>query len=237
MPENPQPRPDDPYDEYPFVHQGEEREDLEWIGVGNGTEFGTPVVYEPETHSVYEAEFDPDEERVNVDESEDRQLEEDESIGGYVAEVGDDLGWNWLSEFAHDHLENTGHDAHLDVIDATFERRNVAETADHDLGFYGDFTYRDDDGRVHTLERQFDVFTDEAHRTEIDQPVAVVRETYLTAEEPGTERRAGDAEMEGQTRRELPVDVDPDTGAELATIDEFCREWHEAHPEPLESSR
>lgn len=237
MAENPHPRPDDPDGEYPFVHRGENREDLEWIGVGDGPGLGTPVVYEPENHSVYEAEFDQEAEHVRVDESEKRELDEGESIRDVVAEVGDELGWTWLSAFAHDDLETTGHDAHLDVIDAAFERRNVPESADYDLGFYGDFTYRDDDGRVHTLERRFDVFTDEAHRTETDQPVAVVRETYLTAADPRAESRAGDAEKEGQTRREIPVDVDPDTGAELATIDEFCREWHEAHPEPFESSR
>lgn len=222
---------------YPIIHENERRGDLEWIGLGARSGAGAPRVYDPKNDTVFGARFDEDHEQVHVDESEKRQLEDDETIGDYVAEVADDIGWNWLSEFAHDQLETTGHDAHMDVIDATFDRRNVAADADYDVGFFGSFTYRDDDGRIHTLEREFDVYTDEAHRSQANQPVAVIDETYLTATEPNEDRRAGDAAVESQTRREIPVDVDPDTGAELATIDEFCREWHEAHPEPLESSR
>lgn len=222
---------------YPIIHENERRSDLEWIGLGASSGAGAPRVYDPENDTIFEARFDEDEEEVHVDESETRQLEDDETIGDYVAEVGDDLGWTWLSGFAHDHLETTGHDAHMDVIDATFDRRNVATDADYDVGFLGSFTYRDDDGRVHTLEREFDVYTDEAYRTQADQPVAVVEERYLTAQDPNAESRAGDAVMDAKTRREIAVDADPDTGAELATIDEFCREWHEAHPEPLEPAR
>ena len=221
---------------YPIVHEDERRGDLEWIGLGANAGAGAPRVYDPGNDTVFGGSFDEAEGRVHLDESDRRQLEDDETIGDYVAEVSAEHGWTWLSEFAHDHLETTGHDAHMDVIDATFDRRNVAEDADYDLGFSGSFTYRDDDGRVHTLERKFDVYTDEAHRTEADQPIAVVDERYLTAEEPNAESRAGDATLESENRREVAVDVDPDTGAELATIDEFCREWHEAHPEPLDPS-
>lgn len=230
-------RPPGDREGYPIVFGDERREDLEWIGFSRSSGTRSPRVYDPENDAVYEGTFDEDEKRVSVDEGDRRDLDDEETVGDYVAEVGDDLGWHWLSAFAHDHLETTGHEAHLDVIDATFDRRNVAAEADYDLGFVGTFTYRDDDGRVHTLERQFDVYTDESRRTQADQPVAVVEERYLTATDPEAESRAGDAEMEGRSRREVAVDADPDTGAELATIDEFCREWHEAHPEPLESTR
>lgn len=221
---------------YPVIHENERRDDLEWVGIGANSGAGAPRVYDPKNDTVFGGTVDEDEERVRVDESEKRELADDETVGDYVAEVGDDLGWTWLSDFAHGHLETTGHDAHMDVIDATFDRRNLPSDVEYELGFFGSFTYRDEDGRVHTLEREFDVYTDESHRTEANQPVAVVEERYLTAREPDAESRAGDADLEERTSREIAVDVDPDTGSELATIDEFCREWHEAHPEPLEST-
>lgn len=237
MSDNPQRTTGDDEAGHPIVHENERRGDLEWIGLGTNSGAGAPRVYDPKKDTVFGGSFDEEEGQVHVDESERRPLDDDETLGEYIAEVGDDHGWAWLSEFAHEHLETTGHDAHMDVIDATFDRENVANDADYDVGFFGSFTYRDDDGRVHTLEREFEVYTDESYRTEADQPVAVVEERFLTANGPEAESRVGDAELEQKNRREIAVDVDPDTGAELATIDEFCREWHEAHPEPLDSSR
>lgn len=223
---------DDGYTEYSIIHGDEERTDLEWVGVGPGA----PRVFDRQSEVIYGGEIDEDEREVRVDEDERRELDDEETLGDYVAEVGDDLGWTWLSSFAHDNLETTGHEAHMDVIDAKFDRRNVVDDADYDVGFFGSFTYRDDDGRVHTLERQFDVYTDDASRTGADQPVVVVEEAYLTAADDNPESRVGDADLEGKTRREFPVDVDPDAEDERAAIHEFCREWHESHPEPMDSS-
>ncbi len=226
---------DHPYEEYEIVRESERTDDVRWIGIGEGSSMAAPWMYDENEGAVYPGEVDDEEEVVRVNEEERRELDEDETLGDHLVELGDEHGWTWLSEFAHENMETTDHDAHLDVVDVEFDRRNVADGAEYDLGFFGSFTYRDDDGRVHTLERQFDVYTDESRRTETDRPVAVVEETYLTAKEPQEQRRAGDAEREGQTSRELPIDVDPDAVDERAAIQERVEEWHEAHPEPLES--
>ena len=227
---------DHPYEEYEIVREREKTDDVRWIGIGEGSSMAAPWMYDENEGAMYPGEVDDEERIVRVNENERRDLDENETLGDRVAEIGDDHGWHWLSEFAHENLETTDHDAHMDVIDAKFDRRNVADDADYDVGFFGSFTYRDDDGRVHTLEREFQVFTDEAHRTETDMPVAVVEETYLTAEEPMADRRAGDAELENQTSRELPIEIDPDAADELVAIHEFCEEWHESHPEPMGAS-
>ncbi|WP_225333286.1 hypothetical protein [Halomicrobium urmianum] len=222
------------YRDYPIVYQGQRRDDFEWIGVGGGAGFGNPRVYDPDDHAVYRAEVDEDAGHATVDEAERRDLDENETLGDAVAEFGEEHGWTWLSDFAHDHMDTSDHPG-TNVIDREFQRRNLAESADADVGFFGSYTYRDDDGRVHTLEREFEVHTDESRRTQTGQPVAVVEEAYLTAEEPNEESRAGDAELESRTRREVPVDVDPDAG--VAEIAAFCEEWHEANPEPISRTR
>lgn len=219
--------PDGDYDEYAIRHDDDTQYNFEWLGLGYGAGYRTARVFEPDTERVYEGEIDDEEQHIRLDEDEAHELDEDETIGDYIARVGNDLGWAWLSEFAHDNLETTGHDASMDVIDATFDRRNVADDADFDAGFFGSYTYRDDDGHVHTLEREFDVYTDE------DQPVVSVEEVFLSAIEPDAESRAGDAAVEARTSREIPCDVGPNQTEDLAAIDEFCREWHQSHPDPL----
>ncbi len=219
-----------PYWDYPIVHEGEQQDGYEWIGVTGGAGYGTPRVYDPQSRVIYEGDFDEDEEHVQVVETDLRELGDDDTLGDHVAAVGEEHGWTWLSEFAHEHMDTSDHPG-TNVIDREFERRNLLDDADADLGFFGSYTYRDDDGRVHTLEREFEVYTDESRRTQAGQPVAVVEESFLTAEAPDEERRAGDAELESQTRREIPVGVDPDAGD--AEIEAFCEEWHEANPEPI----
>lgn len=222
------------YDDSPVIRSdnGGPTSDHEIIGYTFGGGHGNPRVLEPDTNTVYGAELNEEEGHVRIDENDAYELGEDETLGDYITSVGDDLGWTWLSSFARDTLETTGHDAHMDVIDTAFDRRIVSDSADYAAGFSGSFTYRDRDGHVHTLERQFDVYTDERHRTESGQPVALVKESYLTSEQTETDGRAGATKKEGQNRREIPIKIESDTGGELAAIHEFCREWHETRPTP-----
>lgn len=218
------------YRDYPFVINGEEREELEWVGVAPGANYGVPQAYDPEEQAVYKGEVDEEAEHIRIDEEGKRHLDEDETLGDHVESMAEEHGWTWLSEFAHDHLETTEHEAGLHVIHSEFNKRNVSDDADYDLGYFGSFTFRDDDGRVHTLERQFNVYHDDGDRTGTGQPRAVLKETLLTAEAPDEERRAGDAELDAEDSREVRLDIEP--GAGDAAIQTAVKEWHEAHPEP-----
>ena len=107
-----------------------------------------------------------------------------------------------------------------------FERRVVPDDAAYEDAFWGSHTYDDDTGRVHTIERLFEVYTDSEHG-ETENPVVAIEETHLVAEEPREETRAGDAEQVDQTTHEAVIDVDSDQAT--VSVMDWCEEWHESH--------
>ena len=107
-----------------------------------------------------------------------------------------------------------------------FERRLVPDDAEYEDAFWGSYTYDDETGRVHTIERMFKVYADYEHR-ENDNPVVVIEETHLVAEPPQEETRAGDADQVDQTTQEVIPDVNSDY--EEVAVMEWCEDWHESH--------
>ena len=107
-----------------------------------------------------------------------------------------------------------------------FERRVVPDDAEHEDAFWGSYTYDDETGRVHTVERMFTVYAD-PERRENDNPVVAIEETHLVAEAPEEETRAGDADQIDKTTHQEVIDVDPDH--EEASVMDWCKDWHESH--------
>lgn len=106
------------YEDYKVTD--EERRDSEYLG---SVSSGAAMFYHPDSNSIFEGT--PDEEDRTIDpvpESEER-LDDDESVGDAVARIGDELGWDGLSEFAEDHLGADAEGA-ADRQDATNETRD-----------------------------------------------------------------------------------------------------------------
>lgn len=112
------------------------------------------------------------------------------------------------------------------VSDVVFQKRNVRAGAEHQISFYGSFSYRDD-GERHVVERTFDVYTEPGHRTEDGLPIADVEETRSVERDSGDQ----DAEQVESNERTIVIDVDPDLPDRLeeTRIERFLNEWHETH--------
>lgn len=77
-------------------------DDVEFVG---STTKGNPMFFDTATRSVFEGEYDEaDETVVDVPETE-RELEPRETLGETLEDLGDDLDWDSLSEFAREHVQ------------------------------------------------------------------------------------------------------------------------------------
>lgn len=96
-------KPDPRFDDWPL--QDKEDADIEWLGLAGGTggSVAVPAFYEPETNTVYRGEVDEENERIVPTEK--RRLDDGESLGDHIESLGEELGWESLSEFARDHLD------------------------------------------------------------------------------------------------------------------------------------
>lgn len=231
---------------------GRNDEETEWIGVAGGGGGTSPtgqtaVLYDSESESVYEGEIDRENERIDPKPDTEQDASATDSIGEAIEDIGDRLGWESLSSFADEHLEDDtnettereptereptertdeGGDTRQGMIDARFQQKNVVPDADHQLEFFGSYTYPGEGEESHTVEREFYVYTDEADRTD-GNPTAVVEEDHLVTSEE-EQRTGGDADLVDEQRHELTIDIDSegDTPDETTAIEEFCREWHE----------
>lgn len=218
-----------------------EDSEVEWIGLTGYPGSPTAYVYDRDETAVYEAELDEENQRVLVDESERREVEDDESLAEHIERIGDEHGWNWLSSIAGDFVDEDRHDdllaeggtsgRPLELEESEFQRKNVLDDADHDLAFFGSHTYRDPTDRVHVLERRFEVYVPETGGV----PDVEVEDRFLVADDPQAERRAGDATM--IDKRVYGIDVDVDASADLwkAELEEELEAYHENNvewPEP-----
>lgn len=111
-------------------------------------------------------------------------------------------------------------------VTVEFQKKNVAATADHDLAFFASATYVDDDGDTHSVERTFDVYTDEGHRRD-GKPVAKVTEEHAVV-------HGDEADVVDEQKRDLVIDVESglDGLREASRIQEFCEEWHRSNARP-----
>ncbi|WP_123539133.1 hypothetical protein [Halosimplex salinum] len=239
----------DAYEQWPVERATPDRETepvdrVEWVGFpgeGSGSAAG-PLLYEPGEKVVHEGRIDRENERVVVDDdTEHRRVEDDESLGDHLVDLGDEHDWTWLSSFAREHLDTPAHEPedltaghHLppgfDHRHTEFQQRNLLDDADADAAFNASHTFADETGRVHVLERDFTVVGDEA----TDDVAASVEERYLVAEEPRAESRAGDADLVDEREYELELDVEPGETAWVADAEGSLKEWHRAHLGPPE---
>jgi hypothetical protein len=95
---------DETYDNFPI--EGKSHSDVEWVGTMQGGS-GAPHLYEEHTNQIYESEVDEDSGTIIP---KNPQSLGDDSLGDYIDRVGQEHGWESLSEFARQHLGADEHD-------------------------------------------------------------------------------------------------------------------------------
>jgi len=91
-----------PYDEWPVSDP--EHSEREHLGVTGHEE--QMVMVDKATSDIYVANVDHEAERIGNPKQSEWEVLPDESLGEFLERVGDEHGWEWLSEFARDHLED-----------------------------------------------------------------------------------------------------------------------------------
>jgi len=76
-----------------------------------GTRNSLPIVYDPDNHSVMEGRIEEARERIFPDRDTEEEIHHEDSLGEYLERVGDEHGWESLSEFAREHLEDNRNDS------------------------------------------------------------------------------------------------------------------------------
>ncbi|MDG5818483.1 hypothetical protein [Natronococcus sp. A-GB7] len=77
-------------------------DDVEYVG---STAEGTPMFFDTASRAVFEGEYDDGETIVDRPGSE-RELENQASIAEAIEMLGDELGWESLSEFGREHTRD-----------------------------------------------------------------------------------------------------------------------------------
>lgn len=95
---------DDPvYDDWPVKE--EDPDDVEWVG--NHDVHGI-MLYRHSTSSLFAAE--PNEEEGVLERVRGTEREVEGTLGETLEEMGEERDWEWLSEFAREHLEGSRED-------------------------------------------------------------------------------------------------------------------------------
>lgn len=76
-------------------------EDAEYLGVLTN---GAPLYYHEPTRAIYEGHETESGDGVRFEERQDFDLAPEDPLARVLAEIGDGLGWESLSEFAHEHI-------------------------------------------------------------------------------------------------------------------------------------
>ncbi|AGB37705.1 hypothetical protein [Natronococcus occultus] len=77
-------------------------DDVEYVGA---TSEGTPMFFNTASRSIFEGEYDGKETVVDRPGTE-RELEDRASVGEMIENLGDELGWESLSEFGREHADD-----------------------------------------------------------------------------------------------------------------------------------
>lgn len=93
------------YDNFPISGNEVERTDIQRIGLTGLRGSPTYQFYQPVDRNVFEVETDADKDPIKIKSEAARELT-DQSLGEYIESVGDEYDWQWLSEFAQEHLES-----------------------------------------------------------------------------------------------------------------------------------
>lgn len=83
----------------------EEHEGGDLIGVESR---GSPIYYDEDAHSAFEARVD---DGVRPGRANERQLEEGATVGDLIDDVRDRSGWDWLSERAKEYVPGAESDS------------------------------------------------------------------------------------------------------------------------------
>lgn len=82
------------------------RSDSRYKYIGLLGSSGHPVLYNPDEKALYRAYPEEEARELTVKESPIRRLEPAETLGEALETVGEELGWESLSEFAREYLES-----------------------------------------------------------------------------------------------------------------------------------
>jgi hypothetical protein len=74
--------------------------------VGETSEHDEPLYYDAQDHSVRTGDVDENGEVVPSEDGDAWNLDPEQEVGEWLEDVGEDHGWESLSEFARDHLED-----------------------------------------------------------------------------------------------------------------------------------
>lgn len=91
-------------DTEPGEYEIEESDDRTYVGVLAGE--GTPTFVDPNNGSLYSGRIDSAGQRVTPGDEHDIEIQPGEEIGEFLERVGEKTGWESLSEFAREHLED-----------------------------------------------------------------------------------------------------------------------------------
>lgn len=78
----------------------------DWEYLGTVPQEDAPMLYNVETGFVHRALVDHERERLTPEDESTWELDPEETLGEFLERVGQDVGWESLSEFARDHLED-----------------------------------------------------------------------------------------------------------------------------------
>lgn len=209
------PSDEDVRDDLAEAYERELGAEAKWVGSSASV---TPYLYVPSESSLYEAELDEENRRVLLREADRHEVGEGTSLGERIEELGEEHGWEWLSEFAREHLESEDRTVATAVEPggSRFQQRNVAPDADHDLAFFGSHRFLDESEREHVIERTF--------RVDAETGDVTVTEDYLLTD-PADE---SEADLVAEREYGLDVDADPDARDFESAVESRIREWHEA---------
>lgn len=77
-------------------------QDVSFVGFRGAS----PVFWAPSSRSLFEARADETEKRITPKEDTERTFDAEESIGEAIERFGEEVGWDGLSEWAREHLED-----------------------------------------------------------------------------------------------------------------------------------
>jgi hypothetical protein len=96
--------PNRPNEEYEgWAVEGLRDENFEYIGQVDG---GSPMLFDSSTNTIYEAEADVENEHLIPRPNTEQELEPEETLSKAIEMIGEKTGWESLSEFANDHLND-----------------------------------------------------------------------------------------------------------------------------------
>jgi hypothetical protein len=91
-------REDPRYDEWPL--EDHDPKEMNYLGLVSG---GSPYFHHDDSNTIYRGTVDDAKERIRLSEDTEHA---GEALGDVIESIGDRTGWESLSEFAQEHLED-----------------------------------------------------------------------------------------------------------------------------------